>query len=306
MSDPSSLRQGLQSAQLGILVNALLAAIKLVAGVAGNAYALIADAVESTSDILSSLVVLVGLQIAGREPNENYPFGYGRAETLAAGVVALMLIGTAIGISIEAIREIQTPHHAPAAWTLGVLVTVVLVKWLVSRRVQLASDALGSRSLQADAWHHLSDALTSAAAFVGISIAVVMGPGWEAADDYAALVAAGVILLNGGLMLRGALQDLMDRTPDADMLSQVRRAAELVPGVLAVEKLAVRRAGLRYFVDIHVQAEPTLPLREAHAIGGRVKAEIRQHVPAVANVLVHLEPFEGTPGAASDRDGLRG
>lgn len=294
MPDSDNLRRGLQTAQLGILVNALLAVTKLVAGIVGNAYALIADAVESTADILSSLIVLVGLQISGREPDENYPFGYGRAETLAAAVVALMLIGTAIGISVEAVREILTPHHAPAAWTLGILVTVIIVKWIVSRRVTAAGEELGSRSLQADAWHHLSDALTSAAAFVGIGVAVVMGPGWEAADDYAALAASAIILINGVLMLRGALHDLMDRAPNAEIVSQVRTAAEHVPGVLAVEKLFVRRAGMNYFVEIHVQAAPDLPLKEAHAIGGHVKATIREQVRSVAGVLMHLEPFEHT------------
>ncbi len=265
MSDSSSLRRGLQSAQLGILVNALLAAIKLVAGIVGNAYALIADAAESAADILSSLIVLVGLQISGREPDENYPFGYGRAETLAAAVVAVMLIGTAIAIAVQAAREIQTPHHAPAPWTLGVLVAVIVVKWLVSRVVQSTGDKIGSRALQADAWHHLSDAITSAAAFVGIGIAVVLGPGWEAADDWAALVAAAVILFNGVLMLRGALADLMDRSPDAEMVANIRRVAESVPDVRAVEKLFVRRAGMNFFVEIHVQADPLLPLRTPSA-----------------------------------------
>jgi len=292
MPESLDLRRGLQSAQLGILINSLLAMVKLVAGVAGNSYALIADAVESTADIFSSLIVLLGLQISEREPTENYPFGYGRAESLAAGVVALMLIGTAIGISIEAVREIRLPHHAPAAWTLGVLVLVVIVKWFVSQRVRQTGEALGSRSLQADAWHHLSDAVTSATAFVGICLAVVMGPGWEAADDWAALVASAIILVNGGLILRGALHDLMDRTPETTFVEQVRRTAAQVPGVMAVEKLFVRRAGLRYFVEIHVQAEPLLPLRDAHAIGGHVKAEIRDQVPTVAGVVVHMEPFE--------------
>lgn len=180
----------------------------------------------------------------------------------------------------------------PAAWTLAILVTVIIVKWLVARRVNAAGEELGSRSLQADAWHHLSDAITSAAAFIGISIAVVMGPGWEAADDWAALVASGVILINGFLMLRGSLRDLMDRSADGELVSQVRRVAEQVPGVKAVEKLAVRRAGMNHFVDIHVQADPQLPLREAHAIGGHVKATLREQIRSIAGVLVHLEPFE--------------
>ena len=289
------IRRALQSAQLGILVNALLAVIKLVAGVAGNAYALIADAVESTSDILSSLIVLFGLQLAGREPNEQYPFGYGRAETLAAGVVSLLLIGTATGISIEAIREIRTPHHAPAAWTLAVLLAVIIVKWVVSRTVSKAGAELGSRSLQADAWHHFSDAMTSMAALVGIGVAVLLGPGWEAADDWAALVASAIILINGLLMLRGALRDLMDRVPDSAQMTEVRQLASTVPGVKAIEKLIMRRAGIHLFVEIHVQADPQLPLRDAHAIGGHVKAILRGQISAIAGVLVHLEPYEPDP-----------
>lgn len=284
---------GEQSAQLGVLVNAALAAIKLVAGVVGNSYALVADAVESTADILSSLVVLGGLRLAKREADDEFPFGYGRAETLAAAVVALMLIGTSIGIAVEAVREINTPHHAPAAWTLLVLVLVMGVKWVVARRVARAARQIDSRAVQADAWHHLGDAVTSAAAFVGISLALWNGPGWEPADDYAALFAAAVILLNGGLMLRGALLDLMDRRPEPVLEQRVRSVAAGVPGVRAIEKLRMRRSGLRHFVDIHVQADGSLPLEEAHRLGGRVKGTLLREVPSVTGVLVHMEPYDG-------------
>jgi cation diffusion facilitator family transporter len=286
-----------RSAQLGVVVNAALAAVKLVAGIVGNSYALVADAVESTADIFSSLVVLGGLRVATRGPTDEFPYGFGRAETLAAVVVSLMLVGTSIGIAVEAIREIRTPHHAPAGWTLIVLCTVILVKWWISRRVHAAGRDAGSRAVQADAWHHLSDALTSLAACVGISLALWMGPGWEAADDWAALVAAGVILINGILMLRSSAFDLLDRSAEPQLMSQVRQVASRVPGVLAVEKLVVRRAGLQSFVDIHVQAEGEIPLRQAHELGGAVKWAILAGVPSVGGVLVHMEPFE--PGRES-------
>jgi len=281
-----------RSAQLGVVINATLAAVKLVAGIVGNSYALVADAVESTSDIFSSLVVLGGLRVATRGPTDEFPFGFGRAETLAAVVVSLMLVGTSIGISVEAIREIRTPHHAPAGWTLVVLCTVILVKWWISRRVHAAGRDAGSRAVQADAWHHLSDALTSLAACIGISLALWMGPGWEAADDWAALVAAGVILINGILMLRSSAFDLLDRSAEPKLMSQVRQVASGVPGVLAVEKLVVRRAGIQSFVDIHVQAEGEMPLRLAHDLGGAVKWAILKGVPSVGGVLVHMEPYE--------------
>lgn len=286
-------KNGIRAMQWGVLVNACLAIVKFIAGVVGNSYALIADAVESAADIFSSLVVWGGLHIAGRDPDDEYPFGYGKAESLAAAVVALMILGAALGIAVQSVREIQTPHLTPAPWTLGVLVAVVLVKLAFSRRVQAVGELIGSTAVRADAWHHLSDAITSAAAFVGIAIALWGGPGWEAADDWAALGASAVIALNGVLLLRPALNDLMDRTANEEIVALVRRAAEQVPQVLAIEKLAVRKAGLGYQAVIHVQTSPQLPLHEAHRLGGRVKGAIRAAVPPVQFVLVHMEPFEG-------------
>ena len=293
---PPPTEQGIRSAQLGVLVNATLAITKLVAGLVGNSYALVADAIESTADIFSSLIVWGGLRVASREPDEAYPFGYGRAETLAAAVVAIMLIGAAVGIAVEAVVEIRTPHHAPAPWTLAVLVIVIVLKWALSRRVGSVAAAIGSSAVRADAWHHLSDALTSAAAFVGISIALGGGPGWESADDWAALAASAVILFNGGLMIKHSLGDLMDRTPGAGVLDGVRDAAERVDGVCATEKLAVRKSGLQYHVTIHVQADPQLSLHDAHVLGGKVKSAIRATMPNVQSVLVHMEPFESALG----------
>jgi cation diffusion facilitator family transporter len=295
--------RGIRSAQLGLLVNSVLAGIKLVAGLVGNSYALVADAVESTADVLSSLIVWGGLAIAAQPADEDHPYGHGKAESLAAAAVSLMLLGAAIGIAFEAISEIRTPHGAPAPWTLGVLVSVVLVKAGLSRRVHTVGSAIGSSAVKADARHHLSDAVTSAAAFVGIGLAIwgtrAVGPGWAAADDWAALAAAAVIAYNGFLLLGPALHDLMDRMPGDDVVAPVRRAAESVAGVLAVEKLHVRRMGLVYRVTIHVQAEPTTPLDEAHALGHRVTDAIRAAVPQVDAVLVHMEPFVGAARAVA-------
>jgi len=282
----------IKSAQLGMLVNAFLAIIKLVAGIVGNTYALVADAVESTADIFSSLVVWGGLRVATRDPDEEYPFGYGKAESVAAAVVSMMLLAAAVGIAFEATREIRTPHKSPAPWTLLVLVAVLLVKFVLFRRTLSIGEAAGSTAGKADAWHHLSDAITSAAAFIGISIALWGGPGWEEADDWAALFAATVIFYNGLLLLRPALHDLMDKKPGGEIIGSVRRAAEEVPTVKAVEKLSARKAGLVYYVDIHVQADPSMSLRDSHELSGAVKSAIRRRVPAVAGVLVHMEPFE--------------
>jgi len=282
----------IKSAQLGMIVNALLALVKLVAGLVGNTYALVADAVESTADIFASLVVWGGLRLATRDPDEEYPFGYGKAESVAAAVVAMMLLAAALGISFEAVREIRTPHKTPAPWTLLVLVAVLFIKFVLFRRTLSIGEEAGSTAGKADAWHHLSDAITSAAAFVGISIALWGGEGWEQADDWAALFAAGVIFYNGLVLLRPALQDLMDKTPGEEITRAVRTAAESVAAVRAVEKLSARKMGLVYYIDIHVQADPSMSLHDAHELSGAVKSAIRRQLPNVANVLVHMEPFE--------------
>lgn len=310
MSPPSSplaarLDRGVQAAQVGLLANVCLAVIKLLAGLLGHSYALVADAIESSADVFSSLIVWGGLHLSGRSADEDYPFGYGKAEPLAAAVVGLLLVGAGGGVAIQAVREIQTPHHGPASWTLAVLVAVVVTKEILFRRVFLVGKEVASRAVEGDAWHHRSDALTSAAAAVGITVALVGGPGWEAADDWAALVAAGVIVINGVLILKPAVEDLMDRSPEPTVVGSIAGVAAAVPGVAAIEKLAVRRSGLALFVDIHVQADPAMSLHDAHVLSGIVKSTLRREVPAIQGVLVHMEPFEAA-GTSDDGAGTHG
>ncbi|MGW8266620.1 MAG: cation diffusion facilitator family transporter [Longimicrobiales bacterium] len=286
-------RRGIRSAQAGLLTNAVLAVVKILAGVLGHSYALIADGVESVTDVFSSVILWRGMTLAARSPDQDYPFGYGKAETLSAAVIALMLLGAAVAIAIQAAREILTPHHAPAPFTLAVLVLVVVTKETLFRRVFAVGKEVDSMAVRADAWHHRSDAITSVAAFFGISVALLGGPGWEPADDFAALFASVIILFNGTRILQPAIQDLMDRAPDRDLLEEVSRIARSVEGVRQTEKILARRAGGRYRVVLHVQADPDLPLREAHDLGGRVRSRIVEGMPSVVDVLVHMEPFEG-------------
>jgi cation diffusion facilitator family transporter len=287
---------GVRVVRAGVLLNACLAAIKLAAGIIGNTYALVADATESAADIFASLIVWGGLAIGAQPADEDHPFGHGKAEALAAAVVSILLLGAALGIAIQAIREIRTPHEWPAAWTLVILVLVMTAKWLLARRVASVGAEINSSAVAADAAHHLSDAITSAAAFAGISVAVIArragaSQGWAAADDWAALFASGVIAFNGISMVRAALHDLMDRMPGTDVVLPLRRVAEAVPGVLAIEKLYVRRVGTGYRVIVHVQADPEMRLEQSHALGGRVKHELCRSNPHVQSVLVHMEPF---------------
>jgi cation diffusion facilitator family transporter len=288
--------RGVRAARLGLAVNVVLVVIKISVGVVGHAYALVADGVESSADVLSSSVVWAGLRIADRPADENHPFGHGKAESLAGAVVSLLLLLAAVWIAAAAVHGITTPHHVPAAYTLVVAAIVIVVKEILYRRVRQVADQVGSRSVRADAWHHRSDAVSSAAAFLGISIALlgqryIGGPGWEAADDWAALVAACIVAVNGVRTLEPAVADLMDAAPEPALLERVTLAAALVPGVQLIEKLKIRRSGLGYYVELHAQAFPNMTLHDAHELSGQIKGAIMAVAPRARGVLVHMEPY---------------
>lgn len=291
----------MRAARAGLLTNAVLAMVKLITGVVGNSYALVADAIESVADVFSSLVVMGGLRISVRDADERYPFGYGKAEPLSAVVVGLVLVAAAAGIAIEAVREIRAPRSSPEPYTLAVLLAVVVVKEVLHRRVARIGRETGSTAVAGDAWHHRSDALTSAAAAIGITVALVGGSEWAQADAWAALVAAGVILWNAAGILRPAVADLMDRTPEEPVLDEIEAAARSVSDVRRIETLKVRKSGLSLFVDIHVEADPEMSLQDAHVVSGKVKSAILRRVPTVRGVLVHMEPHEerAAPGEMS-------
>jgi cation diffusion facilitator family transporter len=283
---------GLRSTLAGIIVNLCLAAIKGIAGVAGHSYALIADATESLTDVLSSLVVYVGLRVAMRPPDANHPYGHGKAEPMAAVAVSIALFGAAIAIAFESIHEILTPHTMPAPFTLLVLPVVVVAKETMFRFVNRVGSSIGSAAVKTDAWHHRSDAITSALAFVGISIALVGGKGWESADDWAALLASGLIAYNAYLMLRPAVRELGDALPGTRITQEIQPIANTVPGVIDIEKCFVRKMGFDYYVDLHVVVDGNLPVRRGHEIAHQVKDAIQSAYPRVADVLVHIEPNE--------------
>lgn len=296
MNDPESTAvreragQGMRATFIGVLVNAGLALIKVIAGVLGNSYALIADGVESTLDIFSTTVVWGGLKIAAKPPDANHPFGHGKAEPLAALVVALALLAAALGLAIQSIREILTPHHAPAPFTLPVLAGVVIAKVLLSHSILKVGENIKSTAVRGDAWHHLSDALTSVAAFVGITIALLGGEGYESADDWAALFACAIIGFNGARLLREAVGEVMDAAPPPTLLRSIRTLAQNVEGVRDTEKCRVRKSGLMFFVDIHVIVDGEASVRRGHEIAHEVKNRLLNANLDIFDVLVHIEP----------------
>lgn len=276
---------------IGVAVNAALAMLKIVAGIFGNSYALIADGLESTSDIVTSLIVWGGLRVAATPADERHPYGYGKAEALAGSVAALALLVAAVIIAVQSIREIFTPHHLPHWSTLLVLVAVIITKELLARWMGQIGSAENSSSLQADAWHHRSDAITSLAAFVGITIGLIGGPGYEPADDWAALLACLVIGFSGIRLLRVSVREVLDAAPPAVFEQQVRELALQVPGVRAIEKCRIRKSGLRYFIEIHVEVDGTATVHEGHVIGGKVRRTLRESPLRIADAFVHIEPW---------------
>jgi cation diffusion facilitator family transporter len=286
----SRLKRGLFATFLGLAVNALLATVKLVAGIVGYSHALVADAVESFADIFSSLVVWRGLVVASQPADADHPYGHGKAEPIAAALVATMLLLAAAGIAFKSALEIFSPQRGPEPFTLLVLVGVVLVKEGLFRFVSREAGKLGSSAVFSDAWHHRSDAITSLCAAIGISVALIGGEGYEAADAVAAIVAAGIIAWNGWRLLRPALDELMDTSPSPGLVREIGASAAAIPEVRRIEKCFVRKMGYHYFVDMHVEVDPHMTVLEAHEIAHRVKDHIRRQIPAVSDVLVHIEP----------------
>lgn len=273
-----------------IVGNICLALIKGLAGFFGNSYALIADAIESTTDIFSSFLVLFGIKYSNKPPDENHPYGHGRAEPLITFLVVGFLITSATIIAHESINNIGTSHNLPKSWTLFVLGAIIIWKEYSFRLVMKRSIESNSSSLRADAWHHRSDAITSVAAFIGISIALIMGKGYESADDWAALFAAGFIFYNSYMIFRPALGEIMDENLNEDLIIEIRKVAQQVDGVVNTEKCFIRKAGMKYHVDLHAIVNANITVKEGHEISHVLKDTLRAEIPELGHVLIHIEP----------------
>lgn len=283
-------QKAVKTTYFSIAGNIVLALVKGLTGYFGNSYALIADAIESTSDIFSSLLVLFGIKYSTKPADKNHPYGHGRAEPLVTFLVVGILVASAIVIIYESIKNIRTPHQLPKPYTLIVLGIIILIKEIFYRFVTRRSKATHSTSLKADAWHHRSDAITSFAAFIGISIALIFGNGYETADDWAALIAAGIILYNAYLIFRPALGEIMDEHLYDDLIEEIRAIARQVDGVVDTEKCLVRKAGMQYHVDLHMTVKGDITVTKGHEIAHHLKDTLQRKLPQVAEVLIHVEP----------------
>lgn len=283
-------QQAVSATYFSIIGNTCLAIIKGLAGFFGNSYALIADAIESTADIFSSFLVLFGIKYSNRPADENHPYGHGRAEPLITFLVVGFLITSATIIAYESIMNIQTPHDLPKSWTLLVLGAIIIWKEYSFQLVMKRSIETNSSSLKADAWHHRSDAITSVAAFIGILIALVLGKGYESADDWAALFASCFIFYNSYLIFRPALGEIMDEHLYDDLIEHIREIASKVEGIIDTEKCYIRKSGMKYHVDLHAIVSAEISVKEGHQLAHILKDTLRKEIPELGHVLIHIEP----------------
>jgi cation diffusion facilitator family transporter len=285
-------QKAVNTAYLSILGNFILAIIKGLAGFFGHSFALIADAIESTTDVFASILVLFGLKYSTKPADENHPYGHGKAEPLITFVVVGFLIFSATLIAYQSVRNMQAPHETPEKYTLIVLAIIVIVKELFYRFVSARSEETQSSSLKADAWHHRSDAITSLIAFIGISIAIYFGEGFEQADDWAALLASVFIIYNAYLIFRPALGEIMDEHLYDDFIQKIKTNSKEVKGVIGTEKCFVRKTGLSFHVDLHLIVNAEIPVREGHEIAHRLKRALLKKFPEISDILIHVEPDE--------------
>ncbi|MBI3833290.1 MAG: cation transporter [Planctomycetes bacterium] len=278
-----------RAAIFGLLINIALAACKLAAGIIGHSFALVADAAESAVDIVGSLIVWRALEYGRKPADENHPFGHGKAESLAALTVGLLVVIAGIGIAVESIHGLLSPRQGPAWYTLLVLVVVIVVKESMFRFVRHAATQSRSSVGIADAWHHRSDAITSTAAFIGIAIAVFAGKRFVASDSWAALVASMVIVVNGIYLIRTPLGELMDES-EPTVAAECRELLRQVNGILAIELCEARKVGRQYRVIAHIEVDPAMTVADAHALTGLAKSTVRTRLPQISSLLIHVEP----------------
>lgn len=288
----SNIKKAKKASYFSIVGNIILALIKGISGILGNSFALIADAIESSTDILSSVLVLLGLNYAERPPDENHPYGHGKIEPLITFIVVAFLVSSAAFIAFESIHNIRTPHKSPAAWTLIVLGIIIIWKEVSYRYVLKRGIETHSTSLQADAWHHRSDAITSMIAFIGILIATIFGEGYETADDWAALIASFFILYNSYIIFRPALGEIMDEHQYDDLIEDIRKYAVDIPGIIDTEKCFVRKSGMNYKVDLHAIVDGNISVKKGHFIAHELQDYLQEKIPNIDYILIHIEPNE--------------
>jgi cation diffusion facilitator family transporter len=288
-------RRATAAAWLGFSVNLLLGAVKLVGGLFSGSFGLLSDALHSLGDALTSGVVLFAFRFAQRPPDAEHPYGHTRAEAIAGSNVALLLIVSALAVGWEAVQHWHDPHEPPPVWALGIAAGSIAIQEALFRYERHVARRTGSAALLANAWDHRNDALCSLAVLIGLALVRWGGPAWSGADHAAALLIVGAIIWTGLRLFRSSASELMDLQAAEPLVRHIREVAASVPEVRGVEKLRVRKSGLEYFADIHIEVDPQMTVAEGHRIGHVVKDRLLSEFSQLRDVLVHLEPFAHEP-----------
>jgi len=292
MSEGTRVQAGSRAVLLGAAANAILAALKIGTGFVGHSHAMVADGVESLSDIVSSIVVWLGVMISHQPPDSDHPYGHGRADTLAAGFTSVLLLGMALVILVKSAQGLLQPRPAPAWFTLPILLVAVGAKQWLSRTIERAGRRIQSSALKADAKHHSSDAFISGAAAIGIIITLIGGKGYESADSWAAIIAAFVIAWNGLNLLQPVVAELMEESAPPELLGKLESIASRVPEVKKVEKCVARRIGPDFVIEMHIEVDPDMNVKKAHGLSHRVKDAIQHTMKNIKDVVIHIEPYD--------------
>lgn len=283
-------RDAIRAATVGLVINLMLGVVKLTGGLLGHSFALLSDAVNSLGDVVTSAVIVVALWFSQRPPDDEHPYGHSRAEGIAACNVALLVVLSALAIGWEALRRFGHAQDIPPTWTLAIAGSNVVVKEALYHYNVRVSRRTGSGAILANAWDHRSDALCSLAVLIGLGVVRWGGAAWSGADQVAALVVVVAIIWSASQVLASSVRELMDLQADEPFVRRVRATAGQVPGVRGVEKLWLRKSGLEYFADIHVEVDPDMTVAAGHEIGHAVKDRLLDEFPLMRDVLVHLEP----------------
>jgi cation diffusion facilitator family transporter len=284
--------EAVRATWLGLAINLLLGCAKLAGGLLGRSFALISDAVNSLGDVLTSVAVLLAFRVAQKPADAEHPYGHTRAEAIAGSNVAVLVMVSALIVGWRAIQGIpKSSHQVPPAWTLAIAgANVVIKEGLYQYKIRLGRRA-GSRAVIANAWDHRADAFSALAVLVGLLIVRVGGPKFLAVDELAALFVVMVILSSGTKLFWASAQELMDAQADPTLVDQIRAQAAKVRGVKRVDKLWVRKSGMEYLVDIHIQVPAEESVAEGHRVGHLVKDELLNGFTNLRDVMVHLEPY---------------
>jgi cation diffusion facilitator family transporter len=281
---------GQRVAIAGMVASGALAVIKILAGLLGHSTAVVADGFESAGDVIASGFVLLGLTLASKPADENHPYGHGRAETLTGLVIGLVLVAAGTLISYRALQGIDQIHPPPAAWVIWPLIVSAVVKGGLATLKFRYGKKLDSAALIADAWNDWTDIVSATTALLAVGLTLVDPQRFHAADHFGAFAVGLIVIFTGLRVSRDTAYQLMDTMPDESRINTIRSVAQSVPGVRGVEKCFARKTGLKYHVDLHLEVDPNITVRESHDIATQVRIHIKESLPWVADVLVHVEP----------------